>query len=113
MSPYLLHRDGRQWPEPERFDPMRFLNGSVQSGNVQSGNVAAAPSFIPFGTGPRLCVGRDLALVEAPLVIAAISRRLRLRALRPAAVVEDFGVTLRPRGGLLMQVLNRAQISAE
>jgi cytochrome P450 len=106
MSPYLLHRDDRRWPEPERFDPMRFQSGTVQS-------PAAARSFLPFGTGPRLCIGRDLALVEAPLVIAAISRLLRLRALRPAAVVEDFGVTLRPRGGLLMQVLGREQISAE
>ncbi|MCZ3386840.1 MAG: cytochrome P450, partial [Actinomycetia bacterium] len=94
-SPYAIQRDAQWWTEPGRFNPERFLGASSP---MESGN--GPLTYLPFGAGPRLCIGRDLALLEAPLVIASIARALRVRPQRPASVQEDFGVTLRPRGGL-------------
>lgn len=89
LSPYAVHRDERWWADAKQFDPERDLE--TGSGPL---------TYFPFGAGPRLCIGRDLALMEAPLVIATLIRVLRVRPLRPSAIREDFGVTLRPKGGL-------------
>lgn len=102
LSPYAMHRDQQWWTNPERFDPKRFL-GDSSPAEAGSGPL----TYFPFGAGPRLCIGRDLALMEAPMVIAALARALRIRPLRPSAVCEDFGVTLRPRGGLPAVVTTR------
>src|SRR5262249_54278518 len=58
ISPWVLHRHRLRWAEPERFDPARFLPG------------APAPdrfSYLPFGIGPRVCIGAQFALTEATL----------------------------------------------
>jgi cytochrome P450 len=101
VSPWLLHRRPQAWPDPLRFDPGRFTAPR-----------AAAPrgDYLPFGVGPRLCIGRDVALVEAVLVLATLLRGRRVRrpggARRPAV---DALVTLRPRGGcpLLLEPCSR------
>jgi cytochrome P450 len=95
LSPYVMHRTPQWWPDPERFDPERFLGPAVPA---ESGR--GPLTYFPFGAGPRLCIGRDLALMEAPMVIATLARVLRVRPQRPASIREDFGVTLRPKGGL-------------
>jgi cytochrome P450 len=94
VSPWLLHRRAADWPDPERFDPTRFL-----------GRRAPGGGYLPFGAGPRLCIGRDVALVQAVLVLAALLRDRRV--VRPPGAPEvrvDALVTLRPRGGLLLQL---------
>jgi cytochrome P450 len=92
ISPWLLHRREQTWPDPLRFDPARFLG--AEQGRRREG-------YLPFGAGPRLCIGRDFALVEATLVLAALLRDRTVRhpdgAREP---VVDALVTLRPRGGL-------------
>jgi cytochrome P450 len=102
LSPYVTQRDPRHWPHALRFDPDRFLAGQLADTD------RGALTYFPFGAGPRLCIGRDLALLEAPLVIATLGRVLRFRPQRPASVRADFGVTLRPRGGLPVVVTPRA-----
>jgi cytochrome P450 len=101
LSPYVVQRDVRWWPNPDRFDPSRFLGERP----VDPG--ADALTYFPFGAGPRLCIGRDLALLEAPLIVAAIARVLVIRPSRPRSIRPDFGVTLRPKGGLPALVLRR------
>lgn len=101
-SPYALQRDARWWLEPERFSPDRFL-GAQKPRESGSGPL----TYLPFGAGPRLCIGRELALMEAPIVIATLARALRVRPQHPAPVREDFGVTLRPRGGMPAIVARR------
>jgi cytochrome P450 len=94
MSPWLVHRHPEAWDSPESFDPQRFLG--------DEGTSSAA--YLPFGAGPRLCIGRDFALVEATLMLAHILRAFDVRAIpghTPRAVAS---VTLRPEGGLPMLV---------
>jgi cytochrome P450 len=90
VSPWLLHRREADWPEPERFDPCRFLARRPPGGD-----------YVPFGAGPRLCIGRDVALVQCVRILAELLRDRRV--VRPAGAPEvrvDALVTLRPRGGL-------------
>jgi cytochrome P450 len=106
ISPYAIHRDTQWWPNPDRFDPDRFLGETSPS---ESGT--GPLTYLPFGAGPRLCIGRDLALMEAPLVVATIARAFRVRPQRPASIREDFGVTLRPKSGLPGRVVRRSSRS--
>jgi cytochrome P450 len=91
-SPYLLQRDSRVWVRPDEFDPGRFLAGAQQP--------VPRDSYVPFGTGPRLCIGRDLALLEATLLVAMLARRHEVSTAPLAQVVPHPGVTIRPTGGL-------------
>jgi enediyne biosynthesis protein E7 len=94
ISPYLLHRDPRYWQEPERYDPGRFAPERV----------AARPShvYLPFGGGPRICVGQHLAMVEAVLVLATLLQRVRLDLVPGFPVEPEALVTMRPRHGMTM-----------
>ncbi len=91
ISPYTLHRHPELWPDPLTFSPQRWHGETPRW------------AYLPFGAGPRLCIGRDFALVEGTLMLATIARRLSvaLPAGRPRPRVDAL-VTLRPRGGLPM-----------
>jgi cytochrome P450 len=106
LSPYAMHRDERWWPEGARFRPERFLDGAV------AGSGRGPLTYFPFGAGPRLCIGRDLALTEAPMVVATLARLLDVRPNRSVPLHEDFGVTLRPKGGLPAVVSRRYRCHA-
>jgi cytochrome P450 len=96
ISPYVIHRDPRFWPDPERFDPGRFAPEAA----------AARPRFayLPFGGGPRKCIGADFALTEAQLILAAVAQRYCLRLQPGWTVKPDPIFTLRVRGGLPMHL---------
>ncbi|HEY6793834.1 MAG TPA: cytochrome P450 [Kineosporiaceae bacterium] len=107
LSPWLLHRRAADWPEPTRFDPRRFVAAAGAGGTDRRDPAPAAvrsaapcATYLPFGLGPRLCIGRDLALVEAVLVLATLLRD-RWVARPPGALPPrpKALVTLRPRGG--------------
>ena len=97
MPPYLIHRDPRFWPEPERFDPDRWAEGG-----------GAPPhrfSYFPFGAGPRKCIGATFASVEGALILlAVVARRVRLEAVAEEPLELHPQITLRPRGGVPMSV---------
>ena len=98
IVPWLVHRHRRLWERPERFDPERFLPESA----------ASRPRFayLPFGGGPRICIGAAFAITEAILILATITQRYRLK-LKPGHPVTPRGlITLRPRHGMAM-VLER------
>jgi len=96
VIPWVLHRLPALWEEPESFEPERF----------SPARSADRPKFayLPFGAGPRQCIGNQFALIEAHLTVATLAQRYRLR-LAPAARVEPWPlITLRPRFGMPMFV---------
>jgi cytochrome P450 len=99
MSPYLVQRDERYFPDPLKFDPLRWTTEAQ----------ATRPrfSFIPFGGGPRQCIGEPFAMMEGVLLLATIAQKWRLTLL-PGHIVEPQPlITLRPKYGIKMTVTER------
>ena len=98
FAPWVLHRDARHFPEPERFRPERWLDGST----------AHLPkyAYIAFGGGPRICIGERFAMMEGVLVLATLLRRVRLEMAGPDPTPFP-SITLRPEGGPRMRVKMR------
>lgn len=96
VCPYTLHRHPEFWDRPEVFDPDRF----------DPDRLAERPryAYIPFGAGPRFCVGNHLGLMEATFVLAMIARELRLAKPLGHEVVAEPMLSLRVRGSLPMTV---------
>ncbi|GGQ18339.1 cytochrome P450 [Streptosporangium pseudovulgare] len=96
VSTYTLHRHPAFWDDPDRFDPERF----------DPERPAARPryAYIPFGAGPRFCVGNHLGMMEATFVIAMVARELRLAGLPGREAFPEAMLSLRVRGGLPMTV---------
>jgi cytochrome P450 len=93
MSPYVVHRDPRWFPDPLAFRPERWLTED-----------SSRPKFayFPFGGGARVCIGERFAWMEGTLLLAAIGQRWRLR-LEPGHRVEKHArITLRPKHGMRM-----------
>jgi cytochrome P450 len=94
LSPHVTHRHPGFWDNPEGFDPDRFLPEPMAS--------RPTCAYFPFGAGQRLCIGANLAVLEAQLILARISQRYRLDLVPGFAVRPKPGITLRPAGGLPM-----------
>ncbi|HEX5790036.1 MAG TPA: cytochrome P450 [Luteolibacter sp.] len=90
VSPYVMHRDARYWDEPERFRPERF------AGNGQH------EAYLPFGAGPRYCIGNEFAMLEARLILVMILQRFRLERVAKHRIEPHPCITLRLRHGLPM-----------
>jgi cytochrome P450 len=96
ISQWVLHRDPRHFPDPECFHPSRWAGGLARR--------LPPFTYLPFGGGPRRCLGGGFAMTEAVLVLAMISQRFRL-TLEPGHPVEPWPtITLRPRHGLRMRL---------
>jgi cytochrome P450 len=121
MSTYALHRRANVWAEPDRFDPGRFDPARVDPGRFDPERVGSglgvAPeaaegtppraAYLPFGAGPRLCIGREFALLEGTLILSSLADRFRTSRLPGHQVKPDPAVTVRPLGGLPMIVRPR------
>ena len=99
ISPYALHRRPDYWPDPDAFRPERFAADAP----------AERPkhAYLPFGGGPRICIGNSFAMMEHAIVLAAAVRRWRLESIPGHEVRTEPRITLRPRGGLPMRVMRR------
>jgi cytochrome P450 len=96
VSPYVLHRHPRYWPEPKTFDPERF--------HPERAPARPPYAYFPFSGGPRLCIGRPFAAAETRLVLATVAQRFALRLVPGHAVEPEALVTLRPRHGMPMTI---------
>jgi cytochrome P450 len=94
-SPWTLHRHRDVYADPERFDPDRWAPG-------RRGEIPRS-AYIPFGAGPRLCIGREFALTEGVLLLAALSSRWSMQPMQRRVRI-DASVTLRPQKGLPMRL---------
>jgi cytochrome P450 len=114
IAPWVLHRHRKLWREPDAFDPSRFMPDAPPGSPTGSNPVAAAQpgagsvprfAYLPFGAGPRVCVGAQFALTEAVLVLAMLLQRFEIalhgtRPVLPVAVVTtqpDHAATFRLR----------------
>lgn len=95
VSPYLLHRDPRNFPHPERFWPDRFAKENAQHSKY---------AYLPFGVEPRLCIGNEFSLMQIQLISSTIAQGYRLTLEGEANLVPKAGLTIRPDRELLMRV---------
>ncbi len=91
-----IHRRPDLFPEPESFDPERFM-GDAEKQLPRCG-------YMPFGAGPRVCIGNHFALMEGHVVLASLLKRLRFDLVDSLPIDTEPLVTLRPRGGVKMRV---------
>jgi cytochrome P450 len=96
LSPWVAHRDPRWFEEPQAFRPERWENEFARS--------LPRFAYLPFGGGPRVCIGNSFALMEATLILASVLRRVRVRGAGGADPVPFPSITLRPQGGMRMRI---------
>ena len=96
---YGMHRRADVFPEPERFLPERF--------EVEAEKRLPRLAYLPFGAGPRICIGNHFALMEGQILLAALAQRVTFELAAGQRVVPEPLVTLRPRGGLPMTLRRR------
>ena len=99
MSQYILHRDPRYFPDPQRFDPERF--------SAEAKATRPKFAYFPFGGGARQCIGEAFAWMEGTLVLATLARRWKLRLGLAQRVELEPLITLRPKYGMRMSVERR------
>lgn len=99
ITPWALHRDPRSFEQPDAYRPERFLPGAVPP---------PRGAYIPFGIGPRICLGQHFAMLELTLVAAMLLQQFRLERLDDTPLRTAFNVTLRPAGGLRLRLVKAA-----
>ena len=102
IAPYILHRHRMWWDRPDIFDPGRFLPPSRE--NIDR------YAYLPFGAGPRVCIGSTFAQQEATLAVAAIMQNFELDLAPGHKVWPVHRITLRPKGGLPMILRRRPPV---
>jgi cytochrome P450 len=100
ICPLVAHRLPESWPDAERFDPERFAGDKTNSNRDFT--------YIPFGSGPHMCIGIHLAMAETVIVLAMIVRRAKLVVERPEDVRMQSTITLQVAGGLPVRVEMRS-----
>jgi cytochrome P450 len=100
VSPYAIHRNPDYFPDPERFDPARFTPEAEQR--------LPRHAYIPFGGGPRICIGNHFALMEGHLVLATLAQRVCFSLLPGQNIEPEPLITLRPKSSINMKVTRRA-----
>jgi cytochrome P450 len=100
ICPYVLHRNPMYWDDPETFDPDRFL--------PERSTERSRFAYLPFGDGPRICIGKNFAMMEAKIVLAMLAGVFELRLAGADHVGIDPRITLRPKNGMRMALTPRA-----
>lgn len=96
ICPYSLHRHPGYWDNPESFDPERF--------STRRDDELFKYVYLPFGAGPRYCVGASFAILESLLILAMIIQRYRLRVVANQEIIPHASLTLYPKNGLMMEL---------
>ncbi len=89
---YALHRHHALWSDPDRFDPDRFLTPPTRF------------AYLPFGDGPRICIGASFALQEAVIILATLLARFKYTLIEGKSPKPVMILTLRPEGGVWLGV---------
>ncbi|MEM9715038.1 MAG: cytochrome P450 [Pseudomonadota bacterium] len=97
MPIYALHRNQLLWDHPDHFDPDRFAPGKDYD----------RYQFLPFGDGPRICIGMQFAMIEAKIILASLINRFRFDLIEGKTPRPEMILTLRPAGGVHLKVTPR------
>jgi cytochrome P450 len=100
ISIYALHRNSTRWTNPDSFDPSRFAPGNEKD--------IARYQYLPFGAGPRICIGAALAMIEATAMLATIIRAARFETVPGRVPALAWRVSLRAVGRMPLRVFMRA-----
>jgi cytochrome P450 len=99
MSQWVMHRDARFYEKPEDFRPERWTDEHLES--------LPRGAFFPFGTGQRVCIGQDFALLQLVFTLATIARKYKFQLVPGRTVEPQVSITLRPKGGILATLHRR------
>jgi cytochrome P450 len=100
VSPWLMHRHRARWTAPDAFDPDRFDNEASRD--------ALRNAYLPFGMGPRVCLGAAFALQEATLILSCMLREFRLAPLPGHTPMPVGRLTIRSDSGVRLRIFRRA-----
>jgi len=100
IMPWLLHRHRLLWDNPNDFEPERF--------SPERSHGRHRFAYLPFGGGPRICIGMALAMTEAQLILATLAQRFRLDLVPGQNIVLQHRITMRPRDGITMKLEPRS-----
>lgn len=102
---YSIHHNPQWFPEPAKFIPSRFA--------PERETEIPANAYLPFGIGPRACIGRRFAMMEGPLILAELTRQFELELTDPRFEAQlENKLTLHPRGGLQLRLTRRRKVQA-
>jgi len=96
ISPYAIQRRPDYFPEPDRFDPDRWTPEAEKQ--------LPRYAYMPFGGGPRICIGNHFAMMEGQIILATLAQRASFELVPGQQITVQPLVTLRPRGGIRMTV---------
>jgi cytochrome P450 len=99
VSPWATHRHPAFWEEPERFDPDRF----APERDVDRHRWA----YLPFGGGPRACIGLHFSMLEMAIALAVLAQRFHVRPAPGTPELDSAGITLRPKRPVPIQLTDR------
>lgn len=103
IFPYVTQRDPRFFKDPETFDPERFSPVRIDE--------IPQHAYIPFGGGPRVCIGEKFAMMEMILIVATVLQKMRVKlAAEQGAVEPEPLIAIRPKGGLQLAISRRAEL---
>ena len=99
ISPWILHRDPRYFEEPETFRPERWMSNLARE--------LPRFAYMPFGGGPRVCIGQRFAMIEAILILTTVAQRFSGEWQSDRNVTPFPSITLRPKGGVWLKIKDR------
>ena len=99
VSPWVMQRSSKYFANPEKFQPERWENNLEKQ--LPKG------VYFPFGDGPRLCIGKGFAMMEATLILATIVQKFKLELLSEPPIVPFPSIALRPKYGIKVSVKER------
>ncbi len=100
ISPFIIHRHKLLWDDPEAFRPERFLPGEREK--------IDRFAYIPFGQGPRICIGATFAIQEALIALGSLMRAFEFQPAELAEPMPTHRITLRAKDGIRLKVVSRA-----
>lgn len=103
MAPHVIHRDPRWYPEPDEFRPERFTREFEKS--------LPKCAYLPFSTGPRICIGNSFAMMEAVLILATLAQRYRPGLVPGQNVTPHAALTMRPQPNIQMTLEKRPAVA--